>query len=55
MYHFECCERKDLYKANPEFHHWKDNNRKFRLTFQSPAQGFDRGVRKAIEDFIEAQ
>jgi sprouty-related EVH1 domain-containing protein len=53
MYHFECCERKDLYKANPKFHHWKDNNRKLRLTFQSPAGSFDRGVRKAIEDFIE--
>lgn len=42
-------------KANPIFHHWKVDNRKFGLTFQSPAdaRAFDRGVRKAIEDLIE--
>lgn len=49
--------RKDLVytKANPTFHHWKVDNRKFGLTFQSPAdaRAFDRGVRKAIEDLIE--
>lgn len=49
--------KKDLVytKANPTFHHWKVDNRKFGLTFQSPAdaRAFDRGVRKAIEDLIE--
>ncbi|XP_068925054.1 sprouty-related, EVH1 domain-containing protein 2 isoform X1 [Petaurus breviceps papuanus] len=53
----ECYIRKDLVytKANPTFHHWKVDNRKFGLTFQSPAdaRAFDRGVRKAIEDLIE--
>ncbi|XP_007670261.2 sprouty-related, EVH1 domain-containing protein 2 isoform X1 [Ornithorhynchus anatinus] len=53
----ECFVRKDLVytKANPTFHHWKVDNRKFGLTFQSPAdaRAFDRGVRKAIEDLIE--
>ncbi|XP_005070455.1 sprouty-related, EVH1 domain-containing protein 2 isoform X2 [Mesocricetus auratus] len=53
----ECYVRKDLVytKANPTFHHWKVDNRKFGLTFQSPAdaRAFDRGVRKAIEDLIE--
>ncbi|EOB02310.1 Sprouty-related, EVH1 domain-containing protein 2, partial [Anas platyrhynchos] len=54
----ECFVKKDLVytKANPTFHHWKVDNRKFGLTFQSPAdaRAFDRGVRKAIEDLIEA-
>ncbi|MBZ3871691.1 Sprouty-related, EVH1 domain-containing protein 2 [Sciurus carolinensis] len=53
----ECCVRKELVytKANPTFHHWKVDNRKFGLSFQSPAdaRAFDRGVRKAIEDLIE--
>lgn len=53
----ECYVRKDLVytKANPTFHHWKVDDRKFGLTFQSPAdaRAFDRGVRKAIEDLIE--
>ncbi|EMP32916.1 Sprouty-related, EVH1 domain-containing protein 2, partial [Chelonia mydas] len=53
----ECFVKKDLVytKANPTFHHWKVDNRKFGLTFQSPAdaRAFDRGVRKAIEDLNE--
>ena len=53
----ECFVKKDLVytKANPTFHHWKVDNRKFGLSFQSPAdaRAFDRGVRKAIEDLIE--
>lgn len=53
----ECYVKKDLAytKANPTFHHWKVDNRKFGLTFLSPAdaRAFDRGVRKAIEDLIE--
>ncbi|XP_030052224.1 sprouty-related, EVH1 domain-containing protein 2 [Microcaecilia unicolor] len=53
----ECFLKKDLVytKATPTFHHWKVDNRKFGLTFQSPAdaRAFDRGVRKAIEDLTE--
>ncbi|XP_078505532.1 sprouty-related, EVH1 domain-containing protein 2 isoform X1 [Lissotriton helveticus] len=53
----ECYLKKDLTytKATPTFHHWKVDNRKFGLTFQSPAdaRAFDRGVRKAIEDLTE--
>ncbi|KAG8124449.1 hypothetical protein E2320_019792 [Naja naja] len=53
----ECYVKKDLIytKANPIFHHWKVDNRKFGLTFLSPAdaRAFDRGVRKAIEDLTE--
>lgn len=41
--------------ANPTFHHWKVEDRKCGLSFQSPAdaRAFDRGVRKAIEDLAE--
>ncbi|KAG7283555.1 hypothetical protein CRUP_026482 [Coryphaenoides rupestris] len=53
----ECFLKKDLVytKATPTFHHWKVDNRKCGLTFQSPAdaRAFDRGVRKAIEDLTE--
>ncbi|OCT77411.1 sprouty-related, EVH1 domain-containing protein 2 [Xenopus laevis] len=53
----ECYLKKDLvyWKATPTFHHWLVENRRFGLTFQSPAdaRAFDRGVRKAIEDLTE--
>lgn len=53
----ECFVRKDLIytKATPTFHHWKVENKKCGLTFQSPAdaRAFDRGVRKAMEDITE--
>ncbi|KAG7283550.1 hypothetical protein CRUP_026477 [Coryphaenoides rupestris] len=53
----QCFLKKDLVytKATPTFHHWKVDNRKCGLTFQSPAdaRAFDRGVRKAIEDLTE--
>lgn len=41
--------------ATPTFHHWKVEDRKCGLSFQSPAdaRAFDRGVRKAIEDLAE--
>ncbi|XP_026867430.2 sprouty-related, EVH1 domain-containing protein 1 [Electrophorus electricus] len=50
----ECNIKKDLVynKVNPIFHHWRIDNKKFGLTFQSPAdaRAFDRGVRRAMED-----
>uniref|UniRef100_A0A1A8LBB6 Sprouty-related, EVH1 domain-containing protein 2 n=2 Tax=Nothobranchius pienaari TaxID=704102 RepID=A0A1A8LBB6_9TELE len=53
----ECILKKDLVytKATPTFHHWKVDNRKCGLTFQSPsdARTFNRGVRKALEDLTE--
>lgn len=55
----ECFVRKDLIytKATPTFHHWKVDNKKCGLTFQSPAdaRAFDRGVRKALEDITEGE
>ncbi|TSK42114.1 Sprouty-related, EVH1 domain-containing protein 2 [Bagarius yarrelli] len=54
----KCFVRKDLIytKATPTFHHWRVDNRKCGLTFQSPAdaRAFDRGVRKALEDITDA-
>ncbi|XP_034040140.1 sprouty-related, EVH1 domain-containing protein 2-like [Thalassophryne amazonica] len=53
----DCPLRKDLVYtiATPTFHHWKVEDRRCGLSFQSPAdaKAFDRGVRKAIEDLAE--
>uniref|UniRef100_G1SXC1 Sprouty related EVH1 domain containing 1 n=1 Tax=Oryctolagus cuniculus TaxID=9986 RepID=G1SXC1_RABIT len=53
----ECMLRKDLIynKVTPTFHHWKIDDKKFGLTFQSPAdaRAFDRGIRRAIEDISQ--
>ncbi|CAL8258733.1 unnamed protein product [Lota lota] len=53
----ECPLRRDLLytAATPTFHHWKVEDRRCGLSFQSPAdaRAFDRGVRKAIEDLAE--
>ncbi|XP_053701216.1 sprouty-related, EVH1 domain-containing protein 1 [Synchiropus splendidus] len=53
----ECVLQKDLVynKVTPIFHHWRINDKKFGLTFQSPAdaRAFDRGVRRAIEDIYQ--
>lgn len=50
----ECNIKQDLVynKVNPIFHHWRTDNKKFGLTFQSPAdaRAFDRGIRRAMED-----
>ena len=55
----ECPLRKDLLytAATPTFHHWKVEDRRCGLSFQSPAdaRAFDRGVRKAIEDLAEGR
>ncbi|CAI5654751.1 sprouty-related, EVH1 domain-containing protein 2 [Oreochromis niloticus] len=53
----DCPLRKDLVYtiATPTFHHWKVEDRRCGLSFQSPAdaRAFDRGVRKAIDDLAE--
>lgn len=53
----ECMLKKDLIynKVTPTFHHWKIEDKKFGLTFQSPAdaRAFDRGIRRAIEDISQ--
>ena len=42
-------------KANPTFHHWKTEEKRFGLTFQSSAEAraFDKGVKRAVEDLVE--
>lgn len=49
----ECAVQKGLVynKVNPIFHHWRVEDRKFGLTFQSPADAitFERGLQSAIE------
>nr|XP_048709917.1 sprouty-related, EVH1 domain-containing protein 1 isoform X2 [Caretta caretta] len=53
----ECALKKDLIynKVTPTFHHWKIDDKKFGLTFQSPAdaRAFDRGIRRAVEDLSQ--
>lgn len=55
----ECVLQKDVVynKVNPIFHHWRINDKKFGLTFQSPAdaRAFDRGIRRAIEDISQGR
>ncbi|KAK2162653.1 hypothetical protein LSH36_94g01031, partial [Paralvinella palmiformis] len=54
-----CVLKKDVQytKANPTFHHWKTEEKRFGLTFQSSAdaRAFDKGVKRAVEDLLEAQ
>ncbi|ELU07735.1 hypothetical protein CAPTEDRAFT_34948, partial [Capitella teleta] len=42
-------------KATPMFHHWKIDEKRFGLTFQSSAdaRAFDKGVKRAVEDLLE--
>jgi sprouty-related EVH1 domain-containing protein len=53
----ECMLKKDLIynKVTPTFHHWNIDDKKFGLTFLSPAdtRAFGRGIRRAIEDIAQ--
>ncbi|XP_041035075.1 sprouty-related, EVH1 domain-containing protein 2-like [Carcharodon carcharias] len=53
----ECGLKKDLIynKVNPIFHHWKVDDDKFGLTFQSPADAitFERSIKNVIEELAE--
>ena len=54
-----CVLKKDVQytKANPTFHHWKTEEKRFGLTFQSSAdaRAFDKGVKRAVEDLMEGE
>ena len=54
-----CVLKKDVQytKANPTFHHWKTEEKKFGLTFQSSAdaRAFDKGIKRAIDDLLEGR
>lgn len=49
----ECAIQKGLVynKVNPIFHHWRVEERKFGLTFQSPADAisFERGLQSVLD------
>ncbi|XP_072345973.1 sprouty-related, EVH1 domain-containing protein 2-like [Scyliorhinus torazame] len=53
----ECVLKKDLIynKVNPIFHHWKVEDDKFGLTFQSPADAvtFEQSIKDVIEELVE--
>ncbi|XP_041354368.1 sprouty-related, EVH1 domain-containing protein 2-like [Gigantopelta aegis] len=50
----DCSLKKDIEytKANPKFHHWKTDEKRFGLTFErsDDAKAFDKGVSKAVAD-----
>ena len=52
-----CILKKDVQyvRVNPTFHHWKTEEKRFGLTFQSSAdaRAFDKGVNRAVEDILE--
>ena len=54
-----CALKKDVQytKANPTFHHWKTEEKRFGLTFQThaDARAFDKGVKRAVEDLLEGE
>lgn len=41
----------------PTFHHWRTEDKKFGLTFQTAAdaRAFDKGVRTAVEDLLDGK
>ena len=54
-----CILKKDLTynQANPTFHHWKTEGKRFGLTFQSSvdAGAFHKGIKRAMEDLLEGK
>ncbi|XP_044729811.1 sprouty-related, EVH1 domain-containing protein 1 isoform X2 [Chrysoperla carnea] len=52
-----CTIKKDFEynKVMPTFHHWRTEDKKFGLTFQTAAdaRAFDKGVRTAVEDLLD--
>ena len=44
-------------RVMPTFHHWRTDNKKFGLTFQTAAdaRAFDKGVRMAIMDLLNGK
>lgn len=53
----ECVLKKDIQytKANPKFHHWNTDEKRYGLTFErsDDAKAFDHGVRHAVADLTE--
>ncbi|XP_069118315.1 sprouty-related, EVH1 domain-containing protein 2-like [Argopecten irradians] len=53
----DCILKRDIRytKANPKFHHWQTDDKRFGLTFErsDDAKAFDRGIRRARADLVE--
>ncbi|KAL5009413.1 hypothetical protein ScPMuIL_014994 [Solemya velum] len=53
----DCVLKKDTRytKANPKFHHWQTDDKRFGLTFErsDDAKAFDRAIKRAIADLTE--
>jgi len=52
-----CALHKDLQytRANPTFHHWRTEGKRFGLTFQSSteARHFEKAIRRAVDSMRE--
>ena len=55
----DCVLKKDIQytKANPKFHHWNTDEKRFGLTFErcDDAKAFDHGVRHAVAELSEGK
>ncbi|KAK3092532.1 hypothetical protein FSP39_004061 [Pinctada imbricata] len=55
----DCLLKRDLkyVKANPKFHHWTTDDKKFGLTFERcvDASKFDKGIRSAVADLVDGK
>ena len=55
----DCVLKKDIQytKANPKFHHWNTDEKRFGLTFErcDDAKAFDSGVRNAVAKLNEGK
>ena len=42
-------------KANPKFHHWQTDEKRFGLTFEryDDAKAFDKGIKSAVADLVD--
>lgn len=53
----DCILKRDIRytKANPKFHHWQTDDKRFGLTFErsDDAKAFDRGIRRAVSDLVD--
>lgn len=53
----DCLLKRDIryVKANPKFHHWQTDEKRFGLTFEryDDAKAFDRGIRSAVADLVD--
>ena len=45
------------FKANPKFHHWITDDKRFGLTFQrsDDAKSFHKGIKIAVADLIDGR